>query len=53
MKDDELVVLNRVKLRLESSLETQQYEIGLLEECKKKMTHELNGCQVVEVIIPI
>lgn len=45
-REEEMSVCNRAKLRLESSLEAQQHEISLLEESKKKLSHELMISQV-------
>ncbi|CAE7625490.1 unnamed protein product, partial [Symbiodinium microadriaticum] len=45
LKEEECAVLNRVKLRLESSVEAQQHEIALLEENRKRQLDDLKESQ--------
>ena len=42
LKEEECAVANRVRLRVESSLEALQHETALLEESKKKIAGELS-----------
>lgn len=45
-KEEDMAVANRVKLRIEGSLEALQHEAALLEETTKRLAHDLSESQV-------